>query len=53
VFDSDPNYQLLALGTDAALTYFRRLLARRIEAEGIRRGNGAGVGTLPSREHDY
>jgi vanillate O-demethylase monooxygenase subunit len=34
VFDADPNYQLLAIGADAALTYFRWLLARRIEAEG-------------------
>jgi hypothetical protein len=34
VFDADPNDQLLAIGADAALTYFRRLLARRIEAEG-------------------
>jgi hypothetical protein len=31
VFDKDPNYQLLAI--DAALTYFRWVLARRIEAE--------------------
>ena len=34
VFDADPNYQLLAIGADAALTYFRWVLARRIEAEG-------------------
>ena len=34
VFDADPNYQLLAIGADAALTYFRRVLARRIEVEG-------------------
>ena len=33
VFDADPNYQLLAIGADAALTYFRWVLARRIEAE--------------------
>ena len=33
VFDVDPNYQLLAIGADAALTYFRWVLARRIEAE--------------------
>jgi len=33
VFDADPNYQLLAIGADAALTYFRWALARRIEAE--------------------
>jgi len=33
VFDADPNYQLLAIGADAALTYFRLALARRIEAE--------------------
>ena len=33
VFDADPNYQLLAIGADAELTYFRWLLARRIEAE--------------------
>ena len=33
VFDKDPNYQLLAIGADAALTYFRWVLARRIEAE--------------------
>ena len=32
VFDADPNYQLLAIGADAALTYFRWVLARRIEA---------------------
>ena len=34
VFDVDPNDQLLAIGADAALTYFRWVLARRIEAEG-------------------
>jgi len=34
VFDADPNYHLLAIGADAALTYFRWVLARRIEAEG-------------------
>ena len=34
VFDADPNYKLLAIGADAALTYFRWVLARRIEAEG-------------------
>jgi vanillate O-demethylase monooxygenase subunit len=34
VFDADPNYRLLAIGADAALTYFRWVLARRIEAEG-------------------
>jgi vanillate O-demethylase monooxygenase subunit len=33
VFDADPNYQLLAIGADAALTYFRWLLGRKIEAE--------------------
>jgi len=33
VFDADPNYQLLAIGADAALTCFRRVPARRIEAE--------------------
>jgi hypothetical protein len=33
VFDADPNYQLLAIGADAALTYFRWVLAPRIEAE--------------------
>jgi hypothetical protein len=33
VFDADPNYQLLAIGADAPLTYFRWLFARRIEAE--------------------
>jgi hypothetical protein len=33
VFDKDPNYQLLAIGADAALTYFRWVLARGIEAE--------------------
>ena len=33
VFDADPNYQLLAIGADAALIYFRWVLARRIEAE--------------------
>ena len=34
VFDADPDYKLLAIGADAALTYFRWVLARRIEAEG-------------------
>ena len=29
VFDADPNYQLLAIGADAALTYFPWLLARQ------------------------
>ena len=33
VFDADPNYQLLAIGADAALTYFRWAMSRRIEAE--------------------
>jgi phenylpropionate dioxygenase-like ring-hydroxylating dioxygenase large terminal subunit len=33
VFHADPDYQLLAIGADAALTYFRWLLARKIEAE--------------------
>jgi hypothetical protein len=33
VFDADPNHQLLAIAADAALTYFRWALARRIEAE--------------------
>jgi vanillate O-demethylase monooxygenase subunit len=33
VFDADPNYELLAIGADAALTYFRWALKRRIEAE--------------------
>jgi vanillate O-demethylase monooxygenase subunit len=33
VFDVDPNYQLLAIGADAALTYFRWALVRRIETE--------------------
>jgi len=33
VFDADPNHQLLAIGADAAMTYFRWVLARRIEAE--------------------
>ena len=33
VFDADPNYQLLAIGADAALTYFRWVLARKIETE--------------------
>jgi hypothetical protein len=37
VFDADPNYQLLAIGADAALTYFRWLLGRKIEAEKGRR----------------
>ena len=31
---ADPNYQLLAIGADAALTYFRWLLSRRIVAGG-------------------
>ena len=39
MFDADPNYQLLAIGADAALTYFRWVLARRIETE---RKRGAG-----------
>ena len=30
---ADPNYQLLAIGADAPLTYFRWLFARKIEAE--------------------
>jgi hypothetical protein len=42
--DADPNYQLLAIGADAALTYFRWVLARRIEAE----GNGAAAAALPA-----
>ena len=33
VFDADPNTQLLAIGADAPLTYFRWLFSRRIEAE--------------------
>jgi vanillate O-demethylase monooxygenase subunit len=33
VFDADPNYQLLAIGADAPLTYFRWLFSRKIEAE--------------------
>ena len=33
MFDADPNYQLLAIGADAALTYFRWAMSRRIEAE--------------------
>jgi vanillate O-demethylase monooxygenase subunit len=33
VFDADPDYQLLAIGADAALTYFRWALKRRIDAE--------------------
>ena len=33
MFDVDPNYQLLAIGADAPLTYFRWLLARKIDAE--------------------
>jgi hypothetical protein len=33
VFDAGPNDQLLAIGVDAALTYFRWVLARRIETE--------------------
>ena len=42
VFDADPNDQLLAIGADAALTYFRWVLARRIEAGGTRRGRRRG-----------
>ena len=34
VFDADPNDRLPAIGADAALTYFRWVLARRTEAEG-------------------
>ena len=34
MLDADPDYEFLAIGADAALTYFRWLLARRIEAEG-------------------
>jgi hypothetical protein len=33
VFDADPNYQLLAIGADAPLTYFRWLFSCKIEAE--------------------
>ena len=33
MFDADPNYQLLAIGADAPLTYFRWLFSRKIEAE--------------------
>ena len=33
VFDADPNYQLLAIGADAALTYFRWALAAAKPAE--------------------
>src|SRR5262249_20008051 len=33
VFDVDPNYQLLAIGADARLTYFRWLFPRKVEAE--------------------
>ncbi len=33
MFDADPDYQLLAIGADAPLTYFRWLFARKIEAE--------------------
>jgi vanillate O-demethylase monooxygenase subunit len=33
VFDADPNYQLLAIGADAPLTYFRWLFSRKLEAE--------------------
>ncbi|WP_348638267.1 hypothetical protein [Bradyrhizobium sp. ISRA463] len=33
VLDADPNYQLLAIGADAPLTYFRWLFARKLEAE--------------------
>jgi hypothetical protein len=45
VFDADPNDQLLAIGADAALTYFRWLPARRIEAEG--NTARAALGTVP------
>ena len=33
LFDADPNYQLLAICADDALTCFRWLQARRIEAQ--------------------
>jgi phenylpropionate dioxygenase-like ring-hydroxylating dioxygenase large terminal subunit len=33
VFDADPNYQLLAIGADAPLTYFRWLFSKKVEAE--------------------
>lgn len=33
VFDADPNTQLLAIGADTPLTYFRWLFSRRIEVE--------------------
>jgi vanillate O-demethylase monooxygenase subunit len=33
VLDEDPNYPLLAIGADAPLTYFRWLMARKLEAE--------------------
>jgi hypothetical protein len=56
VFDADPNYQLLAIGADAALTYFPgcwRGGSRRGKygAGGI--GNGAAVAALPLRDRDY
>jgi len=56
VFDADPNHQLLAIGADAALTYFRWVLARRIEAEGnTRRGRrrGRGRAAPQSRARDH
>lgn len=33
VLDADPDYQLLAIGADAPLTYFRWLFARRLDTE--------------------
>jgi hypothetical protein len=33
VFDANPSYQLLAIGADAPLTYFRWLFSRKLEAE--------------------
>ena len=35
IFDADPDYQLLAIRSDAALSYFRRLMKRLIAEEGV------------------
>ena len=52
VFDADPNDRLLAIGADAALTYFRRVLARRSRprehgAGGVEAAAVMGLGPAP------
>jgi len=56
LFDADPNDQLLAIGADAAPTYFRWVLARRIEAEGNTAGSAeaaAVIGLGPAPDLAY